>query len=123
MGGELGRPIDLKTRTKQFALWVMRLYASLPRTGVARVIGDQVLRSGTSVGSHYREGIRSRSDAELVSKLQGGLQELEETRCWLELLVEGELVSPQRLANLLQETDELTAVLTTCVKRTKNRTP
>jgi len=121
MGEELGKPVDLKTRTKQYALRIIRLYSALPRVRIARVVGDQVLRSGTSVGAHYREGIRSRSDAELVSKLEGALQELEETRYWLELLVEGEIVPERRLESLLQETDELLAIITTCVKRTKAR--
>jgi four helix bundle protein len=115
------KPVDLKVRTRRFALRVIRLYTALPRTGAARVIGDQVLRSGTSVGAHYREGARSRSDAEFVSKLEGALQELEETRYWLELLIEGELIPESRLRELLQETDELLAILTTCVKHTKAR--
>ena len=70
---------DLRKRTKDFALRIIRLYSSLPSSTVAQVIGKQVLRSGTSVGAHYREAYRSRSDAEFISKIQGGLQELEET--------------------------------------------
>jgi four helix bundle protein len=89
--------IDLKTRTKAFALRVIRLYSALPQTPVAQVIGKQLLRSGTSVGAHYREGARSRSDAEFISKLEGALQELEETAYWLELLGEsGTLPRPTR---------------------------
>ena len=63
---------DLKTRTKEFARRVIRLYAALPATTVAQVIGKQLLRSGTSVGAHYREAMRSRSTAEFISKLEGG---------------------------------------------------
>ncbi len=70
---------DLRTRTKQFALRVLRLFVALPQTEEARVLGKQVLRSGTSVGAHYREGHRARSTAEFISKLEGGLQELDET--------------------------------------------
>ena len=70
--------VDLKARTKQFALRMIRLYSALPKTTEAQVIGKQVLRSGTSVGAHYREASRSRSTAEFVSKIEGGLQELEE---------------------------------------------
>ena len=70
---------DLKTRTKQFALRVIHLYGALPNTTVAQVLGKQLLKSGTSVGAHYREGCRARSNAEFISKLEGGLQELEES--------------------------------------------
>ena len=70
---------DLRKRTKDFALRIIRLYSSLPSSTVAQVIGKQVLRSGTSVGAHYREAFRSRSDAEFISKIEVGLQELEET--------------------------------------------
>ena len=74
-----GRPVDLKVRTREFAIRIIRLYSALPKTTVAQVIGKQMLRSGTSVGAHYREGVRSRSNAEFISKLEGGLQKLEET--------------------------------------------
>src|SRR5215468_5183716 len=103
-------PMDLKERTKQFALRIIRMYSALPKSTEAQVIGRQVLRSGTSVGAHYREAIRGRSTAEFVSKIEGGLQELEETAYWLELFAESGLVPGERLANLLQETNELTAI-------------
>ena len=70
---------DLKERTKSFALRVIRLYCALPQTVLAQTLGKQVLRSATSVGAHYREGMRARSNAEFISKIEGGLQELEET--------------------------------------------
>ncbi len=77
---------DLKARTRQFALQVIRLYVSLPQTTEAQVIGRQLLRAGTSVGAHYREAQRAKSDADFISKIEGGLQELEETQyglsCW-----------------------------------------
>jgi four helix bundle protein len=113
---------DLKTRTKQFALRVVRLYGALPKTTEAQVLGRQVLRSGTSVGAHYREGSRARSNAEFISKLEGGLQELEETRYWLELIVEAGIIPETRMTDLLQEADQLAAILTTCVKNVKVRT-
>jgi four helix bundle protein len=115
------QPIDLKLRTKQFALRIIRLFSALPTTTVAQVIGKQLLRSGTSVGAHYREAHRSRSDAEFISKLEGGLQELEETEYWLELLVDGAIIPADRLGELRQEVDELIAILTSCVKNTKSR--
>ena len=80
-------PKDLKVRTKTFALRVVRLYVALPKSAEAQVLGKQVLKSGTSVGAHYRESLRARSDAEVISKLEGGLQELEETQYWLRTVV------------------------------------
>ncbi len=111
--------IDLKVRTKQLALRIIRLYTALPRTTAAQVIGKQLLRSGTSVGAHYREAFRSRSDAEFISKLEVGLQELEESEYWLELLADSEIMGAERLGDLLKEVDELIAILTACVKNTK----
>ena len=111
--------IDLKTRTKGFALRVIRLYSALPNTTEAQVIGKQLLRSGTSVGAHYREGMRARSDAEFISKIEGGLQELEESCYWLELLVEATIFPEEKLAALMAEANELTAILITCVKNVK----
>jgi four helix bundle protein len=79
------------------------------------------LRSGTSVGAHYREAIRSRSTAEFVSKIEGGLQELEESAYWMELLVEGEIIPEIRLKELQNEANELTAILVTCSKNAKKK--
>lgn len=90
MNDEVKNNIDLPVRTKLFALRVIRLYAALPKTTESQVIGKQILRSGTSVGAHYREAKRARSTAEFVSKIECALQELEETIYWLELLAEGD---------------------------------
>ena len=79
---------DLRHRTKSFALRIIKLYTSLPKSAEAQVIGRQVLRSGTSVGAHYHEACRAKSDADFISKLEGGLQELEETVYWLDLITE-----------------------------------
>jgi four helix bundle protein len=113
---------ELKERTTEFALRIIRMHCALPKSTVAEVLGKQVLRSGTSVGAHYREGTRARSNAEFVSKLNGGLQELEETAYWLELIQKSGLVSPARLRNLINETDELTAIFVTCINNAK-KTP
>ena len=121
MKDEVNRPEDLRTRTKRFALRVIRLYSALPKKTEAQVIGKQLLRSGTSVGAHYREAVRSRSDAEFISKIEGGLQELEESVYWMELLVESGIIKTERLEELMKEADELTAILVTCVKKTKQR--
>jgi four helix bundle protein len=108
-------------RTKGFALRIIKLYGALPKSTEAQVIGKQVLRSGTSVGAHYREAFRSRSDAEFISKTEVGIQEIEETIYWLELLVESGIVPKPKLAALLSEANELIAIFTTCVKTVKQR--
>jgi len=114
-----GERVDLRIRTKQFALHVIRLFSALPRGPVADVIGKQLLRSGTSVGANFREAHRARSDAEFVCKVGDCLKELEETSYWLELLIDAELVSADRLAPLLGECNQLMAILTAIAKKVK----
>lgn len=110
---------QLKERSKAFALACIRLFAGLPKTVEAQILGKQMVRSGTSVGAHYREAIRARSPAEFISKVEGGLQELEETIYWLELLQEAHIVSPELLRPIQHEADEIMAMLTASVKTTK----
>ncbi len=114
---------DLRDRTKNFAICVIRLFRALPKAPECRVIGLQVLRAGTSVGANYREALRARSQVEYVSKLGVCLQELDETSYWLELLVDGELVPASRLRPMQQEVNELTAIMVTLAKKAgaKNR--
>jgi four helix bundle protein len=114
-------PCDLKARTKSFALRIIRMYVARPRRSEAEVLGKQILRSGTSVGAHYREACRARSVAEFISKLEVGLQELEETTYWLELLVEAEIFSATKLAELRREAEELTAILVSSINTAKCR--
>ena len=114
-------PEDLKIRTKRFALRVIRMYAALPKNDtVAQVLGKQVLRSGTSVGANYREASRGRSKAEFTAKIGDCLKEIEETAYWLELLVESGIVPTAKMAELLDETNQLTAILTTINKKSKS---
>jgi four helix bundle protein len=108
-------------RAKAFALRIVHLFTSLPRTDVARVLGRQMLRSGTSVGAHGREAFRGRSTAEVISKLEVAIQELDETMYWLELLVQAEIVSAERVESLLAEANELLAILVASVKTMKRR--
>ena len=111
---------DLVTRTKALALRIIRLYTSLPKTcAEAQVLGRQVLRSGTSVGAHYREARRARSTAEFISKIEGGLQELEESAYWLELLAESGIVAAARLVSLRDEIEQLTAIMVASVRTAK----
>jgi four helix bundle protein len=114
------KPRDLKPRTKAFALRVIRMYSKLPKNdAVAQVLGRQVLRSGTAVGANYREASRGRSKAEFISKIGDCLKEIEETEYWLELLVESGCVTPNRMADLLDETRQLIAIFTTINKNAK----
>jgi len=111
----------LKERTKQFSLRVIRLYASLPKDPVAQTIGWQLLRSGTSPGAHYREAFRARSTAEFISKIEGGLQELEETDYWFELLHSCDIGKSEEIVSLRNETDELIAIFTASAITAKKR--
>lgn len=123
MKDENGGVMDLGLRTKRFALSVIRLYTSLPKSTESQVLGKQLLQSGTSVGAHYREARRAKSDADFVSKIEGGLQELDETTYWLELLQDAGICHSEQLADLLKEADELIAVLVTVTKTVKQRHP
>lgn len=100
------KPPDLKHRTRDFALRIIRLYGALPRKTEAQVIGRQMLRSGTSAGANYREGVRARSKTEYAAKLNLGLMELEETLYWLELLEHAGFIPSVRLAPLKAESGE-----------------
>jgi four helix bundle protein len=111
---------DLQERTKQFALSVVRTLSMIPKTTEAQVLGKQLLRSGTSVGANYREAYRGRSKAEFIAKCGDSLRELEETACWLELLVDGNMIPPERLAAIRRECDELLAIFVTILKRSKD---
>jgi four helix bundle protein len=112
---------DLRSRTKAFALRIITLYDTLPRAGSAQVLGHQLLRSGTSVGANFREAHRARSNAEFISKVGDSLKELEETSYWLELLADSGAVKASKLASLLGETSQLTAILTSIAKKVRAR--
>lgn len=113
--------IDLRERTKSFALRMVRMFSTLPRTTAAQILGKQVLRSGTSIGANYREAFRGRSKAEFIAKCGDCLREIEETAYWLKLLVDAEIIAADKLAPLRQECDELTAIFVTIIKRSKER--
>jgi four helix bundle protein len=110
-------------RTKEFALGVIRLFSTLPKGFAAEVIGKQVLRSATSVGAHVREGKRARSVAEMISKTDVALQELEETIYWLELLADADIVQPEAVRTLLKEAGELVAMLSSASRTLKLKQP
>ena len=113
-------PKELKDRTKRFAVDAIRLSRELPPTLDGRRIGQQLLDSATSVAANYRASCRARSKAEFISKLGTVLEEADESLFWLELLIEANLVTRERVERLLQEADELTAIFTASVKTAKN---
>jgi len=111
---------DLKVRTKQFALRILRLYRALPQDEEARILGRQLLRSGTSVGANYRAACRARSKAEFIAKLGIVLEEADETVFWLELLLEGGIVEGEKLGALVKEAHELTSIFVTSLRTAKD---
>src|SRR5213593_1883327 len=110
---------DLRDRTKAFALQIIRMFAAIPKTTEAQVLGKQLLRAGTSVGANYREAYRGRSKPEFIAKCGDSLRELEETGYWLELLSEAGIATGDELQKLRTECDELTAIFVTILKRSK----
>ncbi len=112
---------DLSLRTRKYAARVIRLYASLPKTVQAQVIGKQLLRSGTSVGAQIAESKRGKSSADFVSKLDGALQELEETIYWMNLLIDTAIVKPAKLRDLMDESNQIIAILVTMANRTRRK--
>ena len=113
-------PQEFRDRTKKFASSIIRLFVTLPKTHEeVRVLGKQLLRSGTSIAAHVREASRARSDDEFVSKLGGALQEADESALWLELLREDCGIDPSLTKPLEAEASELMAIFTTMINRTK----
>ena len=100
----------LKKRTKAFSIRIVKLFRALPTTDEARVIGRQVLRSGTSVAANYRAVCRARSKAEFVAKIGVVVEEADETVFWLELLNDLGIITVSKLQALLQEANELLAI-------------
>ena len=101
---------ELKKRTKQFALRVLKLVAALPNTVAGRAIGGQLARSGTSVGANYRAACRGRSKAEFVAKMGTCEEEADESAYWMEVIIEGQLLKQNQVEPLLREAEELTKI-------------
>jgi len=104
-------PEDLKRRTKQFALRILKLVAALPNTVQGRAIGGQLVRAGTAVGANYRATCRSRSRAEFVARIGVVEEEADESAYWMELIVEGELLKEEQVEPLLNEATELAKIM------------
>jgi len=103
---------ELKNRTKQFALMVIRLVNELPNTKAGNSIGNQLIRSGTSVVANYRASCRARSSADFISKITVVEEESDESLFWLELISESNILRKELLQDILREANELTAIFT-----------
>jgi four helix bundle protein len=112
---------DLKQRTKEFALRIIRLVESLPREKISDVIGKQLLRSGTSVGANYRSACRAKSTADFISKMGTVEEEADESIYWMELLVESGLVHKDDVGELLDEADQIVAIIVSSIKTARRR--
>jgi len=108
----MNRSAELQQRTKSFALRVLKLIEHLPNTVGGKILANQLARSGTSVGANYRAACRARSRAEFASKLGTVAEEADESLYWLELIRDGNFIGQKRIAFLLSEADELTAIFT-----------
>jgi four helix bundle protein len=102
---------ELKKRTKRFALDIISLSTSVPKTTAGQVMARQFVRSGTSIGANYRSACRARSKPDFISKLSIAVEEADETGYWLELLIESGVLKNAEMQRLLKEADELTAIL------------
>lgn len=113
---------QFKSRTKNFALRIIRLVEALPKKQVAaEIIGKQLLRSGTSVGANYRAACRARSTAELISKLNIVLEEADESLYWMELIVEADLIPINKLQNLMTEANEIISMVVASLKTLRSK--
>jgi len=108
---------DLRDRTFRFARRVIRLYVALDKGVLPQTLGKQVLRSATSVGANYREADQARSKLEFVAKIGDCLKEADETAYWLELMAAERVVGPSKLADLIDESNQLVAIFTTIRRR------
>ena len=115
------KPIDLKDRTKAFALRIIRLTESLPKGRTSDVVGRQLLRSGTSVAANYRSACRAKSSADFISKMGIVEEEADEALFWMELLVEAKLVDDARLKDLMSEANELLSIAVSSIKTARKK--
>ncbi len=114
---------ELRNRTREFALGVVKTVSSLPKNRITDVLGNQLLKSGTSIGANYREACRARSRADFLSKIGIVEQEADETLYWLELLEELKLIETQVVEPLKKECGELLAIFVATGKSTRSPKP
>ena len=110
-----------KKRTKKFVVDNIKLFRTLPKTEEAKIIGRQLLRSSSSVGSNYRTACRSRSKAEFHSKLSTVVEEADESVFWMEVLIEAEIINKEALSYLLNEATEILKVASASRKTVSNK--
>jgi four helix bundle protein len=113
----------MRQRVKMFARRIIRLTMALPENNVGWVLGKQLLRAGTSVGANYCEALRASSRSHFVSILEIALREASESKYWLELLIEEEIVKPNLVADLDRECDELIRILAATIRSAKRSGP
>jgi len=106
----------MKGRTKAYANRVVKLCSALPENWIARTLGKQLLRSGTSVGANYRAVCRAKSNLDFINKLRIVEEECDESLFWMELLVDNNLMSPPRITGLMKEADEILAIIVSSAK-------
>jgi four helix bundle protein len=114
-------PEELRRRTKQFALCIIKFFQALPKTEEARIRGRQILRSGTAVAANYRSACRARSRADFISKIGITVEEADETALWLELFVESDLIAKTKLESVLAEANELVRIFSASRATAKSR--
>jgi four helix bundle protein len=112
---------QMKLRTKQFALRIIRLVENLPKSKTSNILGGQLLRSGTSVGANYRAACRAKSTADFIAKLAIVEEEADESIYWIELLVESNQVKENLVSNLLNESNQILAIVVSSIKTAKSR--
>lgn len=114
---------ELKNRTKKFTLLIIRLVEKLPNSKAGNTIGNQIIRSGTSVAANYRSACRARSNADFISKITIVEEECDETLFWLELITDANLLEKEEVQDLIKEADELTAIFTASGKTARLKNP
>jgi len=112
---------ELKARTKKFGLRIIKLYEELSKTKKGEILGNQLLRAGTSVGSNYRAACRAKSNADFIYKIQIVEEEADESAFWLEMISESNIIKKNRIESLLQEANELTAIFTSSGRTAKKK--
>lgn len=114
-------PIELRARTRDFALRVIKLVQALPNTPVANVLGKQVLRSATSVGANYRAACRAQTKPVFITKMSIVVEKSDETIYWLELIRDAELIKPEQLSDLLDEAEQIIKIMVTARQTARHK--
>lgn len=115
-------PPDIKQRSFEFAVRIVKICVELEKTpGASRTLANQLLRSGTSIGANIEEANGSQSKADFIAKMYISCKESRETHYWLRLLAETEILPQSRLHDILDEANQLIAIITTIVKNSRSK--